>query len=325
MPDPDALIHALLLDGKGGARSLGWPEIDAWTPDDGPLWLHLDRMIPQTRAWLNATGKLPKLVVDAILAEDTRPRCQPVERGAIVNLRGVNLNPGAEPDEMISLRMWIDPDRLISVRSSRLMAVNDVRQTLIDKQGPSDIPGLFVAVATGLADRVEPVLDNLENIIDDLEESSLAGQDRRESSSRLNDTRRDAINLHRHLRPQRDALAALADAYFAGLNAAHRAQVRETADRVTRSVEDLDSFRERCAVLHEEALARQSDRINRTTYLLTLVATIFLPLGFVTGLLGINVGGIPLADSAWGFAIICVTLAALAVGEYLLFRLFKLL
>jgi zinc transporter len=325
MPDPDALIHALLLDGKGGARDLDWPAIDAWSPDDGHLWLHLDRMIPQTRAWLHATGRLSPIVVDAILAEDTRPRTQPVDDGAVVNLRGVNLNPGAEPDEMISLRMWVDASRLISVRAFRLMAVYDIRQSLLDGKGPTDVAELLVALTVGLADRVEPVIDNLEAIIDDLEDATIDLRNSHQTSKRLNETRRDAINLHRHLRPQRDALTSLGDAYFAGLDDADRQLMTETADRVTRFVEDLDSFRERCAVLHEEALSRQSEKINRTTYVLTLVATIFLPLGFVTGLLGINVGGIPLADSGWGFLIICAGLTIIAVFEYFLFRLFHLL
>jgi len=75
-----------------------------------------------------------------------------------------------------------------------------------------------------------------------------------------------------------------------------RARLRETADTITRYVEDLDALRERAAVTHEELTTRLADRMNRTMSVLSLVAAVFLPLSFVTGLLGINVGGIRADD-----------------------------
>ena len=81
------------------------------------------------------------------MIEDTRPRCTPIEGGAIVNLRGVNMNPGFESDEMISLRMWGEPGRLSSVRASRLMAVGDVREALIGGEGPATVGGLLARLA----------------------------------------------------------------------------------------------------------------------------------------------------------------------------------
>ncbi|MEM6332610.1 MAG: zinc transporter ZntB [Planctomycetota bacterium] len=320
-----SLIFAFALDGKGGATEMDAAAVEAWSADASPMWLHMDRKEPETRAWLAESGGLSPLVVEALMIEDTRPRCTPIEGGAIVNLRGVNLNPGAEPDEMISLRMWVEPRRLISVRASRLMAVGDAREALLSGSGPTAIGGLLAKLAGALAERVEPVLDNLEEMMDELEDRTLEDAGRPGTQDRLNSTRRQAIHLHRHLRPQRDALSALAGSYFAGLQDIDRSRFREAADRTTRFVEDLEALRDRAAVLHEEALTRQSEKINRTTYVLTLVATIFLPLGFVTGLLGINVGGIPLAESGAGFLIICGALAALAVVEYLIFRWMKLL
>ena len=68
-------------------------------------------------------------------------------------------------------------------------------------------------------------------------------------------------------------------------------------------MEELDSVRDRSVVLHEELASRLSDQINKRMYVLSLVATIFMPLSFLTGLLGVNLGGIPGADSRWGFLI----------------------
>jgi zinc transporter len=97
-------------------------------------------------------------------------------------------------------------------------------------------------------------------------------------------------------------------------------RLRETADRTTRYVEDLDAIRDRATVTQEELNARLAEQMNKTMYILSIVAGIFLPLGLLTGLLGINVGGIPGTESHWAFAIFCVLLLIVAVGQVWLFK-----
>ena len=69
----------------------------------------------------------------------------------------------------------------------------------------------------------------------------------------------------------------------------------------------------------EELLARSQERLNRNTYILSIVAAVFLPLGFLTGLLGINVGGIPGTDSPSAFLIVCGALLLVGAVELLFF------
>ena len=73
---------------------------------------------------------------------------------------------------------------------------------------------------------------------------------------------------------------------------------------MTRFIEDLDSARDRAAVTQEELQTRLSDQMNKTMYLLTVVATLLLPASLLTGLLGINVGGVPGVESNWAFAVV---------------------
>ena len=96
--------------------------------------------------------------------------------------------------------------------------------------------------------------------------------------------------------------------------------LRESADRISRYVEDLEANRDRAAVTQEELATRLAESMNRISYLLTIVAAVFLPLGFLTGLLGINVGGIPLAEDTRGFVIICGVLLVIGIGQLCYFR-----
>ncbi len=142
---------------------------------------------------------------------------------------------------------------------------------------------------------------------------------------RLAAVRRQAIVLRRYFAPQREALQRLAsDPDMAPwLESRDRHQLREVADRITRYVEDLDAGRERASVVHDQLANHLSDELNRGMYTLSIVAAVFLPLGFLTGLLGINVGGMPGADTPWAFAAVCVILAVLAGLEVWLLRRLK--
>ena len=103
----------------------------------------------------------------------------------------------------------------------------------------------------------------------------------------------------------------------------NRNTIRETLDRLSRYLEDLDVSKESALVLQDDLNNRAATQMNRTMFVFSIIAAIFLPLGFVTGLLGINVGGMPGVDSGAAFWITVVILAVIVGIEFMLFRLMK--
>ena len=99
-----------------------------------------------------------------------------------------------------------------------------------------------------------------------------------------------------------------------------RVELREVADRVTRMTEEIDAARERAMVLQDQLADQRAEEMNRNMMILSVVAAIFLPLGFLTGLLGINVGGMPGADSAAAFWVVVVICMVVAAALLFLFR-----
>lgn len=319
---PDGpLIHAHLLDGAGSGRRLSWDSAREAKPAAGEtLWLHLDRTLALD--WLQRDSGIPALAIEALTAEETRPRLQPVGEGMVLILRGVNLNPGADPEDMISLRLWISGNRVVSVRLRRLMAVADTRQALAAGVGPTDAAELLVALAERLTDRMEPVILGMEDVLDDIADPA-ATEKPQAVRTRLSDLRRQAVILRRYIAPQRDALARLSGDDMSQLPPEQKLRLREVASDVTRYVEALNAAWERAAILQDEIANRLAEQLNSRLYLLSLVAGIFLPLSFLTGLLGINVGGIPGADSDISFLIVCALLALFCLGQLLLLRWLK--
>jgi zinc transporter len=319
MDHDNGLVTAYILDGKGGGRVIGWEEVRQWSPEQGVLWAHFDRTIPQAISYLRDQSNLEPVVVDALLEQETRPRTVQTNQGLLVVLRGVNLNPGANPEDMVAIRIWIDGQRIISVRRRQLLSITDMRSKIDSGNGPCTIGEFIVDLSDCMAERMATVIENIDDAVDELEEKVIT-MESHQLRSRIAHIRREAISLRRYLAPQRDAIARLYSEKVEWLNDRDRMRLREIADRTTRFVEDLDSARERAAVTQEELMGRLSEQMDKRMYLLSLVAAVFLPLGFLTGLLGINVAGIPGAEFQWAFAIVTIGLIVLVAIQVFIFK-----
>jgi zinc transporter len=315
------ILHACVLDGKGGARMLAPPDIARWTPADGVLWLHIDFTKDGTYDWLQAglPVTLPDVVLEVLTDLETRPRAVIVDNGLLVALRGVNMNPGENPADMVSIRVWLAQDYIITSRRRRLLAVNDILADLHKGEGPQT-PGDFLSHLVGrLADGIAVYVDKIEDHVIAAEGAIADGDNSEPRRLELSRIRRQIANVRRFVAPQRDALEKVHRYPAAWMPQDEIRQLREEADRIARYVEDLDLARERAILLHEEFQGIIAQQQNSRMYVLSMVAAIFLPLTFVTGLLGMNVGGLPGVDNKFGFlwAIIamstCVILAALVL------------
>ncbi len=173
-----------------------------------------------------------------------------------------------------------------------------------------------------MVERVDPVVEAIDREIDTLEVSTSTSEPAAHRA-RLQRIRRKVISLRRYIAPQRVALGHLIEHRLPWLDQGERLRLREMADRITRYVEELETARERTLLVQDELSSRLSEQMNRTMYVLTIVATVFLPLGFVTGLLGVNVGGIPGTDEPLAFVMLCLALLGFGLLELLLFRRLK--
>ena len=319
MTERNGLLAAFLLDGHGGGTPLQWSDVKSWTPAAGPLWVHLDYLHPDAVMWLENDSDLDLSVAAALTADETRPRSVASHGGLLVILRGVNLNPGSDPEDMVAVRMWMDEHRIITTQHRRVRAMEAVEASLVEGEGPTNSSSFLVEVTDGLNSRIGSILSELDDRVDALEDKVLEGESYT-LRAEIGSLRREIISLRRYLAPQRDAVARLQNERVPWLDEISRVYLREIADRTTRYVEDLDSARDRAAVTQDELNSRLSERMNKTMYVLSIVAGIFLPLGLFTGLLGINVGGIPGGENPHAFLIVCAILVLTGSLQVFLFK-----
>lgn len=311
--------HALLLDGKGGARELTDEAVEQWTPADGLLWVDLNLSSKAGGKWLTEMSQINDNAIAILMAAETRPRAVSLDDGLAIIVRGINMNPGAAPYDMVAVRVWLESSRIVTTRRRKVLSIGDVRDQLLAGRGPRTSGEFLVTLSSCLAERIGAAVENVEKQVEELEEEVARG-DTETARTKLGGMRRHAAAFRRHLAPQRDAIDRLAKGPGELLTQAEIFELRETGDDLTRHIEDLDLARENALVAQEELMNRVVQEQNARMYLLSIVAAIFLPLSFVTGLLGMNVAGLPGTENPNGFLLAALAMIALGLGLVSYFR-----
>lgn len=321
------LAEALLLDGVGSARRISREEIDSLQLASGEtLWLHWDRTHPQAQSWLREQSGLSEFVCDLLLEEGTRPRIvQPEKQQLLLFLRGVNLNPDAEPEDMVALRIFADANRVISLRMRRLRARAELSGELAAGEGPTSAQDLVLRLADLITDKVEPLVAELAELVD-LEDEQIEQNDHYvPDHSKMVTAKRRSASLRRFLAPQRDIFFEMAKDKLVWFVQDQAKDWNELGNSLTRHLEELELIRERVGLVLESEHQRMAHRMNRVMYLFAIITGFFLPLTFLTGLLGINVGGIPGSNFPYAFHIVCLLMAGFGLIQWWLFRRLRLM
>ncbi|WP_417329476.1 CorA family divalent cation transporter [Halomonas cupida] len=299
----------------------GWSFVDGVRelpePSPGPLavgcWYHFQRDAQDTELRLRLAG-IPLSAICSVLAEDTRPRFELLDDGNfLLNLRGVNLNEGETPDDMLSIRILFYNGVLISTRKFPSRAISDIRSELAEGLGPRDLAEVLVAIIDKLHQRIEDFVEPAETLIAEQEDEHSTEE------SELMPLNKRLIKLRRFLKPQRFALedmletlpALLLDKRLALANA------RDTAARIN---ESIDFYLEHIALVGQYQARWHSEKVNRNTYLLSILSGVFLPISFLTGLFGINIAGMPGIDNPLAFAVFSISLVGLVAIEVILLK-----
>jgi len=304
----DAIISCQ-LDGKGGMIPIAEDEV---IQCEQPCWLHLNYTHRKSAEWLQSTPQIPDTVRDALAGDSMRPRVSRLGDGFMIVLRSVNHNSDARRDQLVVMRVFINDKLIVSTRRRKVSAVDEVLIDLQKGNGPIDCGSWLVDVCDALTDHTSEFIEELHDKIIELEDALL--DQRMPARGELGLLRKQLIVMRRYMAPQRDVYARLASEKLAWMDDSERRRMQEIADRLGRGLDDLDAGVARTAILADEVASAMAESMNRRTYTMSLMAMIFLPATFLTGLFGVNLGGIPGGEWKYGFSIFCLLLVALAVG-----------
>lgn len=317
------ILQSWLFDGKGGGKKLESQHISGKLKDKDLAWIHLDVNNSESRKWIERElTYLDRTIIDALLEKDTRPRLTEVKNGMMIILRGVNTNPESEPEDMVSLRIWIDPHRIITLQRRPLKSIKDIVKKIEDGEGPIDAGDFLSMVCTRLFQYIDSAITLLSDEADDIEDAIL---DRADASYRekIVNVRKQSIIYKKFILPQREVVSQVVISRQGWISDQDRMELRENHNQLIRYIEELDSIRERAQVVQDELTAKLSDKLNRNLYVLSIITAIFLPLGFLTGLFGINIGGMPGVDNPMAFWIFVASLSIIVAIQAIIFKIMR--
>ncbi|NWO02361.1 zinc transporter [Idiomarina loihiensis] len=304
--------------------------IDAWDFSQHPAkqlqspsratentWFHFQRDAEGLTEWLTQAG-IPEPLIDAVLEEDTRPRFQRLPDGFMLLLRGVNLNTGESPEDMLSLRLLYYKGALYSFRKRPFLSVAKLREQLGQQIGPESLHDFIVALIEQLNLRIEDVVSSAEQKLEAIEGE---GFDNTASVQiKLTALHRRLLRLNRFIRPQLAALEKLSTETEKVMSTELHQWLINERDTTQRLFEQIDLMLEQIWMQREQLQQAIAEKMNRNTYWLSVIAGVFLPLSFLTGVFGINIGGMPGVESEGAFMIFCGALVIIAIVEFLLLR-----
>jgi magnesium transporter len=264
----------------------------AWKPDDGLLWLDVAEPEQADLDYLAGALHLHPLVIEDLQHRNQRPKVDDYPNLLFTVLFGaVRKDDGDLILAEVHILLgdgWIATVSDIDVPAVRALWGACERRPEI---GHGSGSALFHKLCDVLVDSMFPILDNVDDDIDRLETEIVE----RAEESTVRDIfrlKRELNVLRRVLGPQRDLLQQLAGPRTPRLDAEAQLYLRDVYDHAVRMVEQIDSYRDIITGALDVYLSSVSNRLGEQTRRLTIVATIFLPLTFLTGFFGMNFGAL---------------------------------
>ncbi|GGC79037.1 transporter [Chelatococcus reniformis] len=293
-----------------GTQAVAWGEMDkALASRSGVVWLHFNLTDARAREWVDACEHLPRRARDVLLADDRHVRIDPVGEGIAGVVGDLHHDLHTEADEVGLLHFYVDDHCVISARRLPLKAVDQLRHAVADGMKVRRPIDLIIALFHYIASALDGAMDRLGEQLDDVEDPILTGQIA-DKSAELGRCRRLTARIRRHLLPQKHALMALVTRLPEWVEEPEAGRLRKAVERLEALSHDLDLIQERARLLQDELSSRLAEETNRNLYVLSIVTVIFLPMTLVSGIFGMNLGGMPGLQSDagfwWGMALIAV-------------------
>ncbi len=320
MTNPNQIIFSYNFDSLGVAQQLENTIVAQELKNDGLSWVHLDANSKLTKSWLKKEAYyLDHLIVDALTAEQTRPRIMQFSDGLLIILRGVNLNDEAEPEDMVSVRIWVDDKRIITIERRPLQAIYDFKKSLDEGKKIKNSSEFLYNVLYQILSDISPFIYSLNEKVDALEDKVISTHDINFREEVLA-IRTQSTIFKSYLTPQKKVISLLGDAKKDWIDDWAKRHFHENLDQISHLIEECEEALNRSHILHQELNNALSENLNKSIYKLSLITVIFMPLTFITGLLGMNVGGIPGASNQSAFWIILFLMMFLALIHFFIIK-----
>lgn len=300
-------VFADRRDGNGLAET-GKGELSKLVRSESLVWVDILDPTPEDTGFLQKVFGFHALALSDLLNNEVRPKQESYEDVLFTVFRAINLNPGEEALDTINLNIFLTDRWVVTTHQKPLRTIHSIIErveqdkTLLSR----GTPFFFYTVLDGVVDRYLDILDTIEDQLDSLEERVFEETDESVQHG-IFDLKKQVSRMRRLVGPEREALTSLVHTPCPLIDAETRTHLRDVLDHVLRCQDMLESYRDLLAGLMDSYMTKISNRMNEVMKMLSIIATIMLPLGFLTGLFGMNFESMPFLHwhyAFWGLVIV---------------------
>jgi zinc transporter len=324
--DLNGLICGFVFSADAASRPIGLDEALAWlalAPAASPrefLWLHFNLADASAETWMRAHLSLAPEYFEALHEGSRSTRIEDASDQLIAVVNDVAYEFSFEPSEIASLWMTVNTRLAVSARTHPLRSIDRLRQAVKDGARFESSVALLNHLLHDQGDVLVRIVRDATLQVDAVEDNLQTGQPQQKRAA-LGKLRRVLVRLQRLLAPEPGALFRLLRGPPPWIAAFDLDELRQSTEEFSLVLRDLAALQERIKLLQEEITAQVGEQTNRSVFTLTVVTVLALPINIIAGMLGMNVGGIPLSDSPHGFLIIAlIVLTFTIVAGWLAFR-----
>ncbi|MDR1694696.1 MAG: hypothetical protein LBR70_05875 [Lactobacillaceae bacterium] len=310
---------AIVLDGNGGIKET--LDLDNINAEIQNLWVHLDYKDERAKDILLKLN-LESIVTDALCTQTRHTKFYQNDSytGTFLILRGMNPDSQPKSKDMTSLRIWIDSGKIVTLCHNYSHSIDStIKKLQKDGPGPKNSVECFINISQTSFHNISNATYEIAEKVDRFEEKIIKGKNSYKLSTKIGFLRRQIITIHRYLLPQKDIFKNLPLSNMFSDNK-YKNQFRSLYNDISRSLENLEYSREHIVILQEELENKVNISINNNMYILSVVVAIFTPLTLFSGMLGMNLEGIPFADSKYAFGAVSIAMLIVALVLFWMMR-----
>jgi zinc transporter len=317
--DRSGLISGFLFRPGAAGEALDTTRAAHWLSSAEPAhdgafaWLHFNLANAATERWLREHLGEVDAFFDALHEGSRSTRIEYAHDALIAVVNDVLYEFDFEPSQLATLWLYLDERTVISARLQPLRTIDRLREAVRQGETFESTVAMLTHLLRDQADVLVQIVRTATDQVDDVEDTMLAERGQR-SRARLGSLRRVLVRLRRLLAPEPGALFRLLNQPPRWIAPDDLQDLRHSTEEFSAVLADMSALQERIKLLQEEVAARVTEETNRSVFVLTMVTVLALPINMIAGLLGMNVGGIPLADHPEGFWIVVAIIASFTVG-----------
>lgn len=318
---------ALLTYNEGSCEEREWtrPEECLSFKEDGRVtWINVTGLHQvEVLEELNTCFGLHPLVLEDILNTDQRPKVEEYEGYLFIVLKSLFI-PGDRPAEVGSqqISLILGEHFVLTFHEHDNPLLQPIRERLLNNKGRIRKRGadyLVHALLDAVVDHYFVVLESLGEQIEVLEEE-LVNRPRPATLEAIHRLKREMIFIRKALWPLREVIGALTRGEFPLIRESSVVYLRDVYDHIIQVIDNIETYRDILSGMTDIYLSSLSNRMNEVMKVLTVIATLFIPLTFIAGVYGMNFKFMPELDWTWGYPAVLLVMAAVAVFMLVYFR-----